>query len=314
MALITQISRAVGAPGDAALRQVALAEFTANFPLAQYAEFYSFTGNSDELRADSGDIQAGETRTTATSYTAQETPPVFKPVSLKIYGDIVQTDKAWERRGQDLDSQILYDLRKFAQGLGRYFMDALVNHDSGLDSTQLMGWKALIAAGDGEEVQWGANGTILDSSSLPAFLELFEEEVQKIPGGPTVLVANSKLIARLANLARDFVRVENVQDIFGRNQRMMTFYGIPLVNAGYKNDGTTYVIPNSETVGTSTDCTSLYMVRFGERQDVTIATSTGLDVQALGFTGPKFQTLVEFDVAQVSLNSKSLRRISGIRF
>ncbi|GIV82224.1 MAG: hypothetical protein KatS3mg051_1578 [Anaerolineae bacterium] len=314
MALINSVSRAVPTPGDATLRQVALTEFVSSFPLAPYAEFYTFSGNSDELPGDAGDVGAGKTRTPSTGYTPVETPPTFKPVSLKIYGDLLQTDKAWERRGQQLDRQILYDLRKFAQGLGRYFMNAVVNHDTGADSEQLMGWKALIAAGDGTETAWGSNGTVLDATNLQAFMELLEEEIQQVPGGPTCIVANHKFIARLGNLAREYVRVERGPNVFGQEQRLTSIQGIPLVNAGYGADGNALVIPNNETQGTNNDTTSVYLIRFGERMDVTFATSTGLDVQALGMVGTKFQTLVEFDVNQVVLNAKSLRRIKGIRF
>ncbi len=313
MATIREVSRGSGARSVTELRNLAVSEFIRTYPLSPYAEFYTFTGNADLPRADYGEFAAGDTRTTSTDYTPKEKSPTFANVSLKIYGDKVQTDIAFERRGGDIGSQRVLDLQRFAQALGRYFMDATINHDNALNAEQLTGLKAQAAA-LGQVVTWGANGTVLDSTTLNQFLELLDEQINNIPGGPSCIIANGKFISRLTNLARDYVRVATAPNIFGEQQVVTTYNEIPIVNAGFTADGSGLVIGNNETVGTSTDCTSIYLVRFGEQQDVTFATNVGLDVQDLGLVGTKYVTLVEFDVDLVVLNPKSLVRIEGIRF
>lgn len=313
MASIREVSTGSGARSVTELRNLAVAEFISSWPLAPYAEFYTFTGNADAPRQDYGEFNAGDTRTTSTDYTPKEKAPQFASVSLKIYGDKVQTDIAYERRGGDIGSQRVTDLRRFAQSLGRYFMDATINHDNALDSKQITGLKAQAAALS-RVVPWGTNGTVLEASTLKSFLELLDEQILSIPGGPTCIIANGKFISRLTNLARDYVRVEAAPDVFGRQQLVTVYNEIPIVNAGFKANRTGLVIGNNETVGTSNDCTSIYLVRFGEQQDVTFATNVGLDVQDLGLVGTKYVTLVEFDVDLVVLNPNALVRIEGIRF
>lgn len=317
--LINEISTG-GPNSQAEFRELALATLYANFPLAMYAHFYSFAGNSDTPRKSGSEFDAGQTRTVATGYVAKERQPRFGSAVLKIYGDKVATDIANNRRGIDVPTQRIRDLEKFCASLGRYLMHALVNHDTGANGQHTNGLKALaedigenVALGDGDGLALPRGN---DNAAAMAFGRMTEEldhHIEDIDGGVDVILSNSTFISRLGTMGSRFVQTDTVQDIYGENQRVTTYKGIPLVNAGWRPDRGGYVIGNDETVGTSTDCTSVYLVNYGEEEDVTIASNVGIDVIDLGHVEEKIKALVELDIDQVVLNERSLKRLSGVR-
>ena len=317
--LINEISTG-GTRGDATLRELALAAFYAAFPLAMYAHFYSFAGNADNPRKVGDEYDAGQARSTSTGYVAKEREPNFGTAALKIFGDKVATDIAHERRGIDIGGQQVRDVERFAGSLGRGLMNALVNHDNGANALHTNGVK-VIADAVGQNVPLGGpNGLALprgnDNAAAQAFDQFIEEldhEIEDVDGGVDVILCNSTLISRLKSMGRRFVQTDTVQDIYGENQQVTTYMGIPLVNAGWNPDRSGYIIGNDETVGTSNDCTSLYLLNYGEEENLTIATNIGLDVVDLGQVEEKLKLLVELDLDQVLLNDRAIKRVSGIR-
>lgn len=317
--LINEISTG-GPRSDADYRELALAAFYAAFPLAMYAEFYSIFGNADTPRRVGDEYSAGQTRTTSTGYVAKERQPPFGQVNLKIYGDKVATDIANDRRGLDIGGQFIRDIEKFCGSLGRYVMAALINHDVAANATHTNGLKALaeqagrnVVLGDGTGLALPRGNDNAAAQSFDRFTEELDEQIEDVDGGVEVIISNSTLISRMGTMGRRFVQTETVQDIYGENQRVTTYRGIPLVNAGWNPDRSGYVIGNNETVGTSTDATSLYLVNYGVEEDVTIASNVGLDVIDLGHVEEKMKCLVEMDLDQALLNDRALTRVSGIR-
>lgn len=319
MAYIQEISTG-GPESDADFRELAIAAFVAAFPLANIAHFYSFFGNADTPRRTGSDFSAGQTRTTSTTYVPKERDPLFGLASLKIYGDAVSTDRANVRRGIDVGNQRTQDIEDFAGSLGRYLMDALVNHDNAANATHTNGLKVLADAAGRTTTLGGPNGFALprgnDNAAAVAFdtfMEALDEAIEDVDGGVDAIIANGTLLSRMGTMGRQFISTTTVQDVYGDDQRVRTFRDIPIINAGFKANRSGTVIGNAETVGTSTDATSLYLVHYGERRDLTIATNVGLDVVDLGEVGVKLQALVEMDIDQVLLNNKAIKRIAGIR-
>lgn len=317
--LLQQISTGSGAEASSeSLRNLAVGEFQANFPLASFAQFYSHTGNADTPRQADNDMNVGSNRSISTAYTAKEQTPGFGATALKIYGDLVQTDIAHERRGTDIGSQRTKDLVKFSQSLGRYFMDSVINDT--LSSTKFRGLKSWCDSLSRKVVFESENGGAVPAGNAAAdvkqqakFREYFNKQILDIQGGAQLILANPDFISRMESIGLQYVSTTTVQDIYGQNQTFTTYRGIPVINAGYKADNSGWVIPSNETEGTSSDCTSVYIVRFGEETDATFATNIGMDVRNLGQVGTKLQTLVEFDIDFVVLNSKAIKRIGGIR-
>lgn len=313
--LLNQIP-ASGESTSEAIRQLAMAEFMASFPLANFAQFYEMRGNADTPRKVDATMTAGANRSISTGYTAKSNTPAFGNVQLKIYGDLVETDIAYERRGIDIGSQRERDLVNFARSLGRYFMDAVINDEvsatkfSGIkEQTTTLSLKTVFDTANGGQLPTGNGNT--ERKQQDKFIELLTAKVSQIR--PTVIVANSTLIARLASVGRGYLATTSVKDIYGNEQVVNSFFNVPIIDAGFKANGSGFVIPNDEDEGTSTDqCTSLYLIRFGEGTDVTFATNNGIDVKDLGVVGTKYQTLVELDVDLAVLDNTAVSRISGI--
>lgn len=315
---LKEISKGSGELSQEALRNLAVAEFMAACPLANYLEFYSISGNADNPRKADSDMTAGATRTIGSDYTAKTNTPSFASVALKIYGDKVATDIAYERRGIDIGSQRARDLANAARSIGRFFTDKLINDTlaaetfSGLkEQTTNLNRYAIFDTANGGQVNPGNN--FADVKQQHKFLEFLDANIQDIQGGPDVIICNGTFIARLTSIARAYISILNVQDIYGNNQNITTYNGIPLINAGYASNGSSLVLPFNEEEGSSSDCSSVYLVKFGEAEDVSLATNVGMDVKDMGVQGTSYLTLIEFDVDLVVLNAKAVKRLRGLR-
>jgi len=316
--LINQISTGSSVDTAQALQTLAVSEFINQLPLANYLQFYSITGNADTPRKVDANLTAGDTRVIGSDYTAKSNTPGFGAIALKIYGDKVKTDIAYQRRGVDIGSQRALDLANFSRSLGRYFMNAIINDAltvetfSGIkEQATALGRKIVYSSADGGIFPSGNGNT--EVKAQMAFMEWLDAQIADIMGGPQVILANGAFIARLESVGKNFVQTSTAQDIYGLNQVVKSYKGIPLINAGFQANASGLVIPSTEVEGTSSDCTSLYLLRFGEMQDITFATNVGLDVKDLGLVGTEYITMVEFDVDMAILNDKAFKRLAGIR-
>ena len=121
---------------------------------------------------------------------------------------------------------------------------------------------------------------------------------------------NAKMISRLTAVAREYVQFTSVDGVFGQ---VMSYNGVPIINAGYSKDKVTPVLPQNEVVGADANCCSIYCVKFGEREDVTIGTNVGLQVRDLGLVGTQYTTMVEMDANQTILGVNAAWRLKGIK-
>lgn len=298
-----------------ALRNAAMARLRTSCPLLEYLEFYQIQGSSDKPRKPST-AEGGQTRAINSTFAANNVDPEFGDVSLKIFGDNVQTDRAWERRGTDIDSQRVADLDAFAEKLGWDLMNRLVNDTDG--ATTWDGLKALVPAGNnivfdsvnGGEVPLG--NASADKKQQQKFFEQFRRVLNYVGPG-AVILWNADAAARIESVFWEFVSKQNVKNAVEEDVEIVRFRGRPVVDAGYQKDGSTLVIPNDETAGSSTDCTSIYIFKPGERRDLAGASNNGLNVTDQGLIGSHYTTVCEVDAGFTLLRDKALYRISGIR-
>lgn len=301
---LTQISR------QDTLVQSVIRQMMVFASVLEYAEWYQVVGNADNTRKTSS-ASGGQFRAANQDYPANPVTPDYASVVLKIFGDVVQVDKAFERRGLDLPSVRARDLMKFASNFGKNFQDKFFNGTG--TNNEVTGLKILVpgsqvitAGTNGFDVPLGNSDTA--KTKQQKFLELLDQLIESVDGGAQVIFANTYLISRLNSIAREFIRYEVSE--FGT--RIPFYNNVPLLNAGFKPDGS-LVIPNNETVGTANDCTSVYAVRFGEAQDLSLATNIGLDVVDQGLVGNFYVHRVEFDWENALLNPKAVARLKGIR-
>lgn len=304
---------------NAALRAVVINEMRLAAPIFEFAEFYTMSGNADAPRK-SASVAGGTQRALNANYTPQEGSPSFGAVALKIYGDTVFTDQAHERRGQDIGSERVRQLRSFAQGLGRHVQDHIVNGDATGTPTQFDGFKFQVDASHKLTVNAGVDGFVIAlgnsddaKRSQQLFKKALDNMIAKVVGGPSCLVMGPDMVAVLEAIGMEWVRTTTLQEALTQNFLVYGGLRVPIVNAGYKKDGTSLVIGLNETKGASTDCTSIYAVKFGEKENVTLATNVGIEVKDLGLVGQQYQTSVDFDIDLEILNPAAAWRLEGLR-
>jgi len=292
------------------LTQQVVAQMISRATVLEFAEFYPIVGNADYARK-AATASGGQFRALDSDYPANIITPAFAQPTLKILGDKVQVDRAHERRGLDVASVRARELMSFASNLGKqfqyYFFNGIVS------GTQFNGLKAIVPAG--QKITAATNGISVtlgnDNTAKTAqqnFLEKINELIQKVDGGAQALFMNARAFSRLTTIAREFIQWQ--PNTFGM---LMPYYnGIPIRDAGYDRTGA-LVIPQNEAVGTSSDCTSIYAVRFSEGADLSVATNVGVEVKDLGLVGVHYTHSVEFDADLVLLNDLSVARLEGIR-
>lgn len=301
-----------------ALQAVALNEMRLASQIFEYAEFYQMVGNADNPATAAG-YHAGDSRAVNSDYTGVATALSEATLTLKILGDTVKTDIAYERRGGNIESERVRQLKGAAKGIGRHFMDLVINGNDSSVATQFDGLaikcnenstETVLGGGsDGAQVVLGNDNTA--KKSQQQFL-YYIDYIISLVGNPSCLIMGQNGVSYLSAIAREFLAVQTVDAALGQN---VTFYkGIPIVNAGYSHDLTTSVIGVAETCGSSTDCSSIYAVKFGEKEETTFATNVGVQVRDRGLVGSQYVTMIDFDCVLGTLNTKASRALKGIRY
>jgi hypothetical protein len=293
------------------LTQLVVKKMTERANVLLFAEFYSIFGNAEYARK-TATASGGRFRALDADYDGNVITPTFASPALKILGDHIQVDQAHERRGYDIGSVRASELLNFAANLGRQFQNYFFNGSTASSSEEFDGIKRLVPAF--QKITAATNGLSIDLGNSDAakgrqqkFLELLDTLIGSIDGGAQVVFMDSKTLARLTTIAREFITTQVNQ--FG--QPIKYFNDIPVLPSGYDNSGSR-VIAHDEVTGSASNCTSIYAVRFGERSDISVATNCGVDVKDLGLVGSFYTHKAELDAAPVVLNDKAVARLEGI--
>lgn len=319
MALLRTLSGNDGQGNEnAALRTAFLAAMEPECPILNYAQFYSITGNADTIQSANELTGAGEQRAVNADFStrAQSTSNEIT-ATLRISGDEIETDRALERRGLDIAGLRLRDLKTYARSFGRYVMDQFVNGTG--TGQNVSGFATLVDASQQFILGGGTDGQVVALGNSDAnkvlqqeFLADLDALIESVIGGAEFLLMDAQLVARLKAIAREYVTVSNVQDAFGRTQQITEYNGVPIIRSGFASDGTTKVIPFSETVGATANCGSIYAGRFGEQTDITCPTNVGLVLKDHGLDGSHYLTSFEMDWNVALQNVKALSELRGI--
>lgn len=300
--------------GNAALRAEVINQMRLESRIFEFAEFYQMAGSADAPKKASTET-GGDERTINNDFAGNTGAPTTGSIALKILGDKISVDKAYERRYVSIGSERLSELRSFARGLARHFMNRFINGTT-VDPKQFDGTKVRCTGARLTSIDGGADGfqVLLGNSdaavkSQQKFIKALGQMINRV--NPTVLIMNGDTIAYIEEIEKQFVRLDNID---GVTELALTRYkNIPVINAGRAKDDTTNVITLTETKGASNDCTSIYAVKFGERENTTLATNVGLVVDDLGLVGTQYVTNVELDVDMEILSTYGAQRMEGIR-
>ena len=230
-----------------------------------------------------------------------EDTPTFTQVTatLKILGGDADVDNYLARTRnnvQDLEAAVVALKAKAVQ---QAFDDTFVNGDTGSDANAFDGLDVLCASG--QTVSMGTNGATLTLARL-------DEAIDKVRGGkPDLLLMSRRTRRSLTALSRATGSgiVEQDRDEFGR---MVQFYdGIAI--------GVNDYISDAQTVGTSSDCSTIFALQLGEGAIAGLTGPGGLTVERVGSLETKDATRirVKWYVASALFNELKLARLVGIR-
>jgi HK97 family phage major capsid protein len=232
--------------------------------------------------------------------TWSESTPTFTQVTatLKIVGGDADIDNfllATRSNLQDLEAAVVQLKAKAVQ---QKFEDTFVNGDTAGDPKSFDGIDKLTDSG--QTVSMGANGGSLTLAKLDELVDLIKR------GKPDILLMSKRSRRSLNNLARTSGGfLETDRNEFGQ---MMQYYdGIPV--------GICDFISDAKTVGTSTDCSTIYAVQLGEGALSGLTSPGGLQVERVGSLETKdaSRTRVKWYVSLALFNTLKLAKLIGVR-
>jgi HK97 family phage major capsid protein len=266
-------------------------------PILQALPFIEIAGNGLTYNRENTNPAAtffnvGDTWTEAT--------PTFSQITatLSIVGGDADIDNyllATRSNVQDLRASVI---RLKAKAVQQKFEDTFVNGDLSVDAKSFDGIDKLTTGG--QAATMGTNGATLSLAKL-------DEVIDLVKGGPPAMLLMSKRTRRsLNNLARttgSFLQTDRNE--FGQ---MVQFYdGVPIGVSDYISD--------AKTVGTSTDCSTVYAMQFGEGALAGITAPGGLMVESIGSLETKdaTRTRVKWYVSTALFNTIKVAKLIGVR-
>lgn len=304
--------------GDEVTRMV-MEEVLKNAPLLDYLHFFVEPGGAASLRKDADLDTAAAFRAIGSDYATNDAEPDYAAFALKVFGKTLRVDRAYETRGSDIPSEFLRQLKAFARTLGKNLQTYLLTGDHTVSALQFDGMKKAIAglAANQSLSNMGAAGTqILTGNtdaakkSQQALVEALNDLIAAVDGGASCLIMNAKVWSRLSTIARD--NVSTTADEFGR--KVFQFNGVPIIHAGYKYNGADN-LPLSETLTTSSDCTTIYAMRSEEAAYWSLMTTrSGLKVYDMKLVGNFYEQTIELQAdSGEPFNARALACLPGVR-
>ncbi len=271
---------------------------TKESPILQTMPFVEIVGNGLTYNRE-------DTAPTAAFYDVgdawAESTPTFTQVTtaLAILGGDADVDnylKSTRSNVQDLEAAVV-ELK--ARAVRDKFEDTFINGDTGSDPKAFDGVDKLTTAG--QTVSMGTNGATLS-------LDKLDELIDTVKGNKPHMLLMSRRSRRKMNAlsrATGSGLLETDRNEFGQ---MVQFYdGIPVGINDYVSD--------AQTVGSSTDCSTVYGLQFGEGAVVGLTGPGGLQVERVGSLETKdaTRTRVKWYVSVALYNTVKLAKLIGVR-
>lgn len=267
-------------------------------PVLQRLPFIEIVGNGLSYNRENTPATA-EFRGVGDTWT-ESTPTITQATTtLAILGGDADVDQYLQRTRsnvQDLEAAVV---QLKARAVQEAFDSAFINGDFGIDPNSFDGIDILCASS--QTVSMGVNGGSLT-------LDKLDELVDTVRGGkPEMLLMSRRTRRSLTALARAAGSnlVEQDRDEFGR---MVQFYdGVPI--------GVNDFIADDQTVGTSTDTSTIYALQFGEGGVAGLTGPGGLTVERIGALESKdaHRIRVKWYVSIALFNELKLARLTGVR-
>ncbi len=279
-----------------------------------------------------GALPGVEFRAVNAGYTESTGTVNQKTEKLVILGGDADVDTFIVRTRGNLNDQRATQTRMKVKAATYKFQDAFINGDVAVDANSFDGLKKRLTGA--QALSTGANGIAVlgaDDNTRNIFLDELDRAIAAVPGAQVAYMNTAIRGKILSSLRRLRGSVESVGRLPAEliaggvrvvEPRIPVYNGVALIDIGNKADGTA-IIPVNETQGTSTDSSSIYVVRYGE--DESDAAVTGLfngpsatepiEVRDLGEqdSKPVFRTRIEFFCGLGVFGSKAAARLLGVR-
>lgn len=283
------------------LRRGVIQTFAETSPVLEDLPFTDVQGNSLKFNIESKlpnvafrEVNVGYTESTGEVRQASET--------LKIYGGTIDVDRYIQQTRGSLNDQRAVQTRLKVKALSLGFTRAFFHGDSTTDVNSFDGLAKRIT-GD-QIIEAGTNGAALT-------LDLLDDLIDRVNGGPDVLYMNRKMRRQVTKLARSSAILRVGQDDFGR--QVVSYDGIPIKIIDVDEHGN-QILDFTETTGTSSKTASIYAVRYGAEEYLGGITNGGIQVVDAGLQSdpPVYRTLVEWYVSIVLYNPNAAARLKGV--
>lgn len=212
---------------------------------------------------------AAAARAINSEYTANEAKKVKKTVDLKIFGGAAEVDRVIQAATTD---EIAFQLEQKTIATKNYFQYACINGAKTGNTATFDGLSTLLKGMD-TEYNNGTDKVYIDLSTSAAMdsnyksmLDMLDEFLSGISCKPTLLLGNSKLIAKLKSVAQRAGYLTRAEDAFGKTAQ--GYDNIIFYDMGnyYNGSATVPCVPIYETGASSskvTGITDLYAVQLG---------------------------------------------------
>lgn len=286
------------------LQRGVIQTFIDESPVLDRLPFMTVEGNAYQYTKESS-LPGIAFRAVNAGYTESTGAVVPSTVALKIFGGDADVDRFIARTLGNLNDQRALQTRLKAKAAAIFFTQNFFAGSTAVAPEQFDGLQVSLT---GNQLVWaGTNGGALT-------LDMLDDLLSRVTGGADAVYMNDWLIRKVNALVRATGgTVAEPRESYGK--MVYQYAGIPLIDPGLATDGTTRILPFTETRGTAVGTVaSIYAVKFGEQEFVSGITNGGIDVYDLGEleTKPAFRTRIEAYMAIGIFNGKAAARLGGV--
>ncbi|WP_336791778.1 major capsid protein [Gordonia malaquae] len=234
---------------------------------------------------------------------------------LVILGGDSDVDRFIQQTRSNVFNQRAEQDKLKVKAMSYKFQDHFINGDVAVDTKGFDGLKKRVVGN--QVIDAGTNGAPVlgnGTTDTHAFFDKLDELVAACPGADA-FYCNRQVRSKLISAGRRIGGTEFVkEDETGK--RVAQWNGIPFLDIGDNLAGS-QILPQSETVGSSSVTSSIYAVRFGGTdgdQAVTGLTNGGIMVDDLGQLQekPALRTRIEFYCGLALFGGKAAARLRGV--
>jgi len=307
--LINQIS-----PNDP-ISAMAVEAFLKNAKILKDAQFYLKSGDSATVKKARKGTQTDIFRDINTEKNATPPENEYPATPKKIVSITASVDVVLEDRNEDVDAELITETRAQCEEAAFVLQEKFFEGNKATVTKEFDGFRKLVPAANKKETD--VNGTQLVLGNSDTARKAQQKAIEKmlmffasVRGGATHAYMNEFLSIRLLLIAKELGLYKEKLDELGNKIELIGNTAIK--SAGQKTDGS-LLLPFDETVGTSTDCSSIIACRWGERTDLTCVTSAGIKGRYIGQDGRQLKNSIDLDMAIQLQNDTALWQSTGWR-